>query len=828
MYKKCTEQSFFPSNFDKLEEAFFSIQRLNEELRDCADKVIHFNDLKHLHDKLTGFRKTPEFKVMIDRYNKACSLKQAISIFWKTQTCKTRGSIEERFDISKGMDILKQSEILKVELDNTDKFRERITSIYNLLSDIERFLSGSDDEKSMKLVIEYSNKLSEFGIETPMVLRLNVLRDSLHELENVDKRLSSLAEADANFETLKRVYESGFRPQRLAEMLNFLRELIKWKTLYTRFVTPPQAFSVSRLINFDYILTNQEELMSFLHPRDPSIITPEISRILQTVKHDYDEIRTRVKNIRPQDDVLHKLDLCQLICTKKMMDDDIKNFLMSTIQEIRYYVEVLSLMGSILGWQYQLLPKDKFEETLRHYQTSGVMPKHVTWYTFADHIRRLSEELLGLLEPQPFITYRIPSALLPSMHAKGSLLQSINDNLERLEYISTPVYQALKDLRKEIQDLVDEGALAIEQDDEAKIKQVEVRIKDYHLHHEIQQEFAKCLECFKWRRDTDELISEIAAKDPEVDTIAERILSLVADLSNREPRECDMDTITQAYQQNKAALGVLFKRGLEIRQFYKYEKLSKLISEEKTFRESSKNRKLREKLKEMKDTVDRVDADLHAAAANTREELLVMMYLGYVGMAYTGGIRTGPIITILEKVEAAVSCEVESQSEIFTIEQIKDRIQNFKFLKIWTPFYNSLLVVEEWYKKLKDAAQKVISKVTKVRLIYRSKLVEKMISSNDYEFKVNAEVCEISIKKCYRDRGSLQNGAKRDKKKSSFMVNASMGLVEHKPAKLNKDLIEEMDFNDYEEKVELLCFCNRRKLLADFSKFRQDDSMQHL
>ena len=185
---------------------------------------------------------------------------------------------------------------------------------------------------------------------------------------------------------------------------------------------------------------------------------------------------------------------------------------------------------------------------------------------------------------------------------------------------------------------------------------------------------------------------------------------------------------------------------------------------------------------------------------------------------------------MLERVWYAVACETESETYTFTIEQIKDRIQNFKQLKIWTPFYASLTFLEEWYKRLKEVSQRVIAKVTKIRLIHRSRLVDKMMNSADFELRVNCEGCEITVKKTNRDRGYIQNRSKRDKKKNPYLANGiNLGLMDHKPTKQNKELIEEIDFNDYEEKAELLCFCNRRRLpTANFSQFRQDDPVQHL
>ena len=345
LFNKCNEQNYRPSYYEKLEAEVEYIRTLNEECSDANGKLMTFNELKGLCEKLTPYKPVAEFKTLQDRLNKATILKTAITSFLKAQSFKTRGgNQDERLDIKKATDILETAEKLKITFDNLDKFKEKLKEMVDLISEIDIYLASDNNFKSMESANKYLDILLNTGLEASQILKLNQVKDYLEQLEVVDKNIRFLEVAEENKRILEHLFRVGFVTMLGENLMDECNAQIKWKRSIQHFQSIPETFTVELFM--EGRLPSLLDIGQFNEmSKVPHSITvaAEIKNFLDAKKAGY----LAAKRPPPAAPIKDKLKVAREIYLSKIVDADKAAFLKSLQEELRFTMEVASIMTAL-------------------------------------------------------------------------------------------------------------------------------------------------------------------------------------------------------------------------------------------------------------------------------------------------------------------------------------------------------------------------------------------------------------------------------------------------------------------------------------------------
>jgi hypothetical protein len=742
LYSKCVEQKFKPSNFERLESEALYIKSLQYECLQSADKTTQYAELKALTDKLSAFKTLPEFKPVQERFNQATQLKNSIGPFLRTQ--KTRGSnTEEKLDVSKGLEILKQIDTIKVVIDGVDKFKEKLDSVVELLKEVEAFLAGPAENKTAEAVAQITEKILSSGVETDQILKLNSLRDSLELIAQAERNLSNPVDAENSLLLLKQVRDRGFTTRRLTELLSSFEDLVKWKDQFNKFIRTPTQFSITQFLNgqlpplFDY----SQFLEVYKVPSKVPIGQDESTLLLKS-KSKFDSIITSLPEAKT---LSEKITKAKEIFQGRLSDQNIQDFLINLKKELEFTVEALSILNT-MGSKAQL------------------------------------EGLTKLLED---VIYK---AKQPSILQMESLVK-------KEEFAHLEVYSILSTELVNLKHVVAQALSAVQSEDYKKIKELEHKFAGLGVCSEIHAQLKNSLAYFEWKNDVTHILEIRSSSDPKIEQTA---ILIEQDLESLEV--LSVPEIINWYISKKESLAFLYKHSLNLPNFIKYEKLSRLAQEERNF-DPTKDKELRKKLRQLKDDVDTRDSQKQST---NKLELLLPAQLAHLGKLLPFGIRTPFSLDIQKKLTRVIELERDTPA-VTTLDHIKDLLLLFAQLGLWTPFSARLSMLKTWYSRTEEVAEKVIARVTRQRVQLISELFNKMISSpEEFEPKVFTDTFEIVIRRKERDE-ALSLRPRREKKKNQLYIGKNL---ETKPLKA-REMIEEVAFNDFMDSKATFCICNR-------------------
>lgn len=748
LYKKCVEQKYRPSNFEKLEADMNSFNSTLDECLQAKDTIISYANLKILNDNVESYKSIPHFKSIIDRFNKASTLKALITNFLKNQTFKTRGGQqEEKLDVGKALDILKTADDLKVTFDNFDKFKDRVDEIVALMSEVDEFIRSDNNSKSIEAINTYLETLLDCGMETKHVMQLNRIRDCLEQIAYVEKHMEDVSLAQHNRNILENISQTGFATNKLVVLIDQCNTQIKWKRGFDELEMLPSEFQIDRFMTNELpTLLKIGKLYDLLKIPSQIKLTAEKKQLLERHKLAYGKIKQAPALTNLKD----KLSMARDIYACKLADLEIETFLDSLKQELVFTQEVYSIL-QFMGVTNQLGPlHDIFEEKV-------IKPKNV------------------------------------SLEAIGQFLD------KNIKFKDTLVFKNLEVQLSVLKKTESEALDAIESEDYQAIIRLEEWSRDNLAMQIIHSKLRECLDYSQWRKEVGVVVGRVRHKMENVFIdVCDKLDGSIADLEDME----DEQKVCQWYSDHWSTMKSLFKVLPEFEGFLKFERLNKLVHDEKNF-QLDKDKELRTDLRQIKEHVDQLDVHINALS-DYSDIVFVPRGLTLLGRSYILGVRTNLTMELVKKILYAA--ESEQASSLPTIEVLEDKLSVFSYLHLWTPLIAQMKLLKQWYRKTEEISEKIIARVTRQRVQAMSDIVEKMVLNvEDYEAKIQPDVFEISIKRKERE-DPFSMRPRREKKRNQFYATRSL---DNRPIKQNKELIEDIVFNDYTEQSQNFCICNR-------------------
>lgn len=750
LFKKCTEQNYRPSNFEKLEAEMLGFKRALADCVQSGEMIMSFADLKSLNDRVETYKPIPQFKVVSDRFAKASALKGVISSFLKNQTFKTRGGLQEdKLDMAKALEILKSADNLKVTFDNFDKFKERVDEIVALMQEVDNFIKSDNNEKTVENVNKYLDMLLNCGMEAKQVMTLNRMRDYLEQIIFVEKNLDDIGQAQHNQSILENISQAGFITDKLVSLLEQCRIQIKWKKGLEELESMPADFQIDKFMRNELPpLLKVGKLYDLLELLPKIKLSNERRQLLERHKQAY----AKIKQVPVLTRLTDKLAMAKDIYACKLVDVEIATFLDALKAELVFTQEVYSIL-QVMNVTNQLGPlQEIFEEKV-------IKPKNVS--------------LEGIEE---FLT-------------KNSKFREVF------------VYKSLEGQLKLLRQKESEAALAIENENYQAISRLEEWTRDNLAMQAVHARLKECLDYSHWRKEVGIIVGRARQKmDGHIIDTCDKLDASIGEL---EELEEDQD-ICNWYTQQRQTMNLLFRLLPKFDSFMKVDRLNKLVHDEKSF-QIDKDKEIRTDLTQIKEHVDQLET-LIAQLSDYPDAVFVPRALSLLGRSYILGVKTNLCVELTKKINYVA--ESEQSTSVPTAEALEEKLAVFSYLNIWTPQIHQMKILKQWFRRAEDIAEKVVSRVTKQRVQDMSDIVEKMVLNvEDFDAKIHSDIFEISIKRKEKeDPFSLR--PRREKKRNQFYATRNL---DNKPVKPNKDLIEDIVFNDYTEHPQKFCICNRGK-----------------